>query len=86
MFEGANNVASKVHPTSHLFSCKMDNLNMSNDESFSHSLIWAKHLDPIAYKHGQKYHHRKDYEEHMRKDGCKYVILNLIDKTTSWFL
>jgi hypothetical protein len=32
MFEGVNNVASKVHPTSHLFSYKMDSLNVSGQQ------------------------------------------------------
>ncbi len=28
MVKGVNSVALKAHPTSHLFSCRMDNLNM----------------------------------------------------------
>jgi hypothetical protein len=50
MFEGVNNVVSKVRPTSHLFSCKMDSLKVPDDESSSHSLILAKYLDPIGYR------------------------------------
>jgi hypothetical protein len=28
MFEGVSNVVLRVHPTSHLFSCRMDSLNV----------------------------------------------------------
>jgi hypothetical protein len=62
MFEGDNNVASRVRPTSHLLSYKMDSLNVSG-----HSLFWAKHLDPMAYKHGHKDHCQGNFEGHMLK-------------------
>jgi len=53
MFEGVNSVASRVCPTSHLFSCRMDNLKMSRWRTSSRSLILAKHLDLMAYRQGQ---------------------------------
>jgi hypothetical protein len=39
MFEGVNSMASKVHPTSHLFSYKMDSLNMLGQQIFFPFLV-----------------------------------------------
>jgi hypothetical protein len=61
MFKGVNTVPSRVHSTSHFFSCKMDNLFPFPD--------LAEHLDPMAYRHGQKYHHQRDFKGHMQKGG-----------------
>jgi hypothetical protein len=36
-----------------------------DDESSSHSLIWAKHLDLMAYRHGQKDHCQGSSKGHM---------------------
>jgi hypothetical protein len=38
-----------------------------DDESFSHSLILAKHLDPMVYKQGKKYHPQRDFEGHIQE-------------------
>jgi hypothetical protein len=41
-------------------------VSMCRDNKYtSNCLIWVKHLDPMAYKHGQKYHRQKDFERHM---------------------
>jgi len=44
----------------------------------------VKHLDPMAYIHGQKYHHHRDYKGHMWTVGllCRFIIPNLIDETS----
>jgi len=66
MFEGDNSVASRICPTSHLFSYKMDSLNVLGHQIFFPFLDLGQASGPMAYRHGQKDHRQKDSKGHMR--------------------
>ncbi len=67
MFDGVNNVVSRVHPTFHLFYCIMDSLNMLGQQIFFPFLDLDQTFKFNAYRHGQKYHCQRDSKGHMPK-------------------
>jgi hypothetical protein len=74
MFDGINIVVSRVHPTSHLFSYRMDSLNMLGQQIFFPFLDLGQAFISNAYRHGQKYYCQRDSKGHMPKAGLQMKI------------